>query len=640
MEQMVNFTCNMTTDHSEAEEAPLVYRQVFGTIIFIAVWPLIVFDFSKYFPISRPAAALVGGTLMVMFYVLDQLDVYKILGGEDSDRGNLRTLFLLMGMMLLSFYFDREGLLQYVALKVFGKSGAPFRSVLWRVCLVSGFLSALITNDAACVIITPLLLEEHFKQKRDKKELYFLCLAIATSANIGSAATFFGNPQNAFIASVAGVGLLQFLISLLPASIIGLLINIGLLYLYYFIELKFGDKLVCKHWPGRREEDQDPEQMEHTSPPQDENNNHEGEEGHNPPPPRSLAAEREATARVKDPYDGQNRHSLIALERDTLLGSMTMISGTWAQRTSVTQKNPDPKRLSDSTTTSKDLSKSLPALDQPSSYGATKYEETSFQAPPLVVITNENAGTPNIGEDTPVVQDKKKKVKKWKKIAFIVSIIVVTALVMVLLVIPKITLQDGYELKFDLGLVPFGGAVIIMLIDCIINRISAYDAMVQIDWTLILLFIGLFIWLEGFQQTGFPTVVFDALKDFMSVTTVQGIIFFTVFVLIGSNIISNVPLTILIVHQICGLYKGCHEDASRVVPAMLLAWVATVAGNFTLIGSIANLLVAEKAKTSKHKYILGFFPYLMFGSVSTLLVTFSCLPIVYGMSVLSELIPI
>ena len=104
-----------------------------------------------------------------------------------------------------------------------------FRSV----CILSAVLSALITSDATCVVITPLLLKEHIRQGRPKNEIGSLLLSIATSANIGSASTFFGNPQNAFIASQASLSLLIFFITSLPAAIIGLAINIGLLYLVF-----------------------------------------------------------------------------------------------------------------------------------------------------------------------------------------------------------------------------------------------------------------------------------------------------------------------------------------------------------------------------------------------------------------------
>ena len=128
---------------------------------------------------------------------------------------------------MLSYYFDREGILRLASLWIIGDN-KPFRTILWKICLLSAVMSAFITNDATCLIITPLLLSEFVKKGRNKRELLPLCLGIATSANIGSAATIFGNPQNAFIASVAGVSLLDFIIAELPAALFGTVLNIGL----------------------------------------------------------------------------------------------------------------------------------------------------------------------------------------------------------------------------------------------------------------------------------------------------------------------------------------------------------------------------------------------------------------------------
>lgn len=211
------------------EQDSSLYVKVVATIIFVVVWPFIVFD-MKFFPLGRPAAALVGAALMVIFNAVGQMEVYDI----QAEIGDMQTIFLLVGMMMLSYYYDREGLLRLVALKILGTGGVPLRGVLWRICLLSAFMSALITNDATCLVVTPLILFEFEKQGRDRRELLPVCLGIATSSNIGSAATVFGNPQNAFIASAAGVNLLQFFIAELPASVVGLVISVTLLYIMFY----------------------------------------------------------------------------------------------------------------------------------------------------------------------------------------------------------------------------------------------------------------------------------------------------------------------------------------------------------------------------------------------------------------------
>lgn len=55
---------------------------------------------------------------------------------------------------------------------------------------------------------------------------------------------------------------------------------------------------------------------------------------------------------------------------------------------------------------------------------------------------------------------------------------------------------------------------------------------------------------------------------------------------------------------------------------LILAWVSTVAGNLSLLGSAANLIVCEQARRAPHHgYTLSFWSHLKFGVPSTLIVT-------------------
>ena len=107
---------NGSGGYEEEECASDLYVKIMATILFVVVWPFVVLD-MKWFPIGRPAAALMGAVLMVVFHIVSQSEVYEIQGQV----ANLQTLFLLVGMMILSYYFDREGLLRIVALWIIGK---------------------------------------------------------------------------------------------------------------------------------------------------------------------------------------------------------------------------------------------------------------------------------------------------------------------------------------------------------------------------------------------------------------------------------------------------------------------------------------------------------------------------------------
>jgi Na+/H+ antiporter NhaD/arsenite permease-like protein len=55
---------------------------------------------------------------------------------------------------------------------------------------------------------------------------------------------------------------------------------------------------------------------------------------------------------------------------------------------------------------------------------------------------------------------------------------------------------------------------------------------------------------------------------------------------------------------------------------LILAWVSTVAGNLTLLGSAANLIVCEQARRAQFfGYNLTFWSHLRFGVPSTIVVT-------------------
>ena len=94
---------------------------------------------------------------------------------------------------------------------------------------------------------------------------------------------------------------------------------------------------------------------------------------------------------------------------------------------------------------------------------------------------------------------------------------------------------------FILGLVPVAAGILTMMVDAALN---GHNAISDIDWSLIALFIGLLVWLNGFERTGFPCEIVEALRDELQITEVGGVLLFTVLVSVGSNMFSNVPLVI------------------------------------------------------------------------------------------------
>ena len=94
----------------------------------------------------------------------------------------------------------------------------------------SGILSALFLNDTIALILTPIVVGLTVSLKLNPVPYL---LALAGAANIGSVATLSGNPQNILIGSFSGISYLDFAKALTPLAIVGLLVQVGLLWWLY-----------------------------------------------------------------------------------------------------------------------------------------------------------------------------------------------------------------------------------------------------------------------------------------------------------------------------------------------------------------------------------------------------------------------
>ena len=105
------------------------------------------------------------------------------------------TLALLFGLMVISAQFRLGGF--YAALtRRLGAGEHTAAGLLALVIVAAGGLSAVLANDIVCLAMAPVLIEVCARRGLDP--VPFL-LALACAANVGSAATLIGNPQNMLI---------------------------------------------------------------------------------------------------------------------------------------------------------------------------------------------------------------------------------------------------------------------------------------------------------------------------------------------------------------------------------------------------------------------------------------------------------
>jgi Na+/H+ antiporter NhaD/arsenite permease-like protein len=111
----------------------------------------------------------------------------------------------------------------------------------------------------------------------------------------------------------------------------------------------------------------------------------------------------------------------------------------------------------------------------------------------------------------------------------------------------------------------------------------------RIDWSILLFFGGLFVAVDAFARSGAPEWAFARAPLFAGAPGPIAYLRTAAYFLVGSNSVTNVPF-ILVVRR---------EMATLPDPRLgweLLAMAATFAGNLTLLGSVANVIVAEKAR--------------------------------------------
>ena len=111
---------------------------------------------------------------------------------------HLPTLLLLFSFMVISAQMRLGGFYAWAVLRV---AALPLRphALLAAVIVIVAILSAVFSNDVVCLAVAPVLL--HVCVRRSLDPVPFL-LALACAANIGSAATLIGNPQNMLIGQV------------------------------------------------------------------------------------------------------------------------------------------------------------------------------------------------------------------------------------------------------------------------------------------------------------------------------------------------------------------------------------------------------------------------------------------------------
>jgi Na+/H+ antiporter NhaD/arsenite permease-like protein len=186
-------------------------------IVFALVYLGMILGGLPFVQLDRTGVALLGAIALVGTGVVTPEAAVQSL--------HLPTLILLFAFMVLSAQMRLGGFYAWVTVKLAVLPlGPPL--LLGALTFVVAALSAVFSNDIVCLAVAPVLIDAC--QRRGLNPMPYL-LALACAANIGSAATLIGNPQNMLIGSTLRLSFGGYVVEAAPPVVLGLLATWGIL---------------------------------------------------------------------------------------------------------------------------------------------------------------------------------------------------------------------------------------------------------------------------------------------------------------------------------------------------------------------------------------------------------------------------
>ncbi|KAL0299541.1 UNVERIFIED_CONTAM: Silicon efflux transporter LSI2 [Sesamum radiatum] len=563
--------------------APTV-KVVLGSIAFAIFWVLAVFPAVPFLPIGRTAGSLLGAMLMVLFRVITPDQAYAAI--------DLPILGLLFGTMVVSVYLERADMFKYLGKLLSWKSQGA-KDLLCRICLISAISSAFFTNDTSCVILTEFVLK--IARQQNLPPHPFL-LALASSANIGSSATPIGNPQNLVIAVQSKISFGRFLFGILPAMLVGVCINILI--------------LLCMYWKllsvQKDEEDAAVEVV--------------GEDdviSHRFSPATMSHLTSTNSQDLQSVLESMNIHSS---PNTNLVESTLRNRGNIAESNSI-RSSPSVNGHTNHTEGLRDLGyvgeseiQKVPGAGLASTENSDASKEVGYSGP----IHSKRSSSVNGVEHGNFIEFAEERLgfsKKWKRVLWKACVYLVTMGMLA-------SLLAGLNMSWT--------AITAALALVVLDFKDARPCLEKVSYSLLIFFCGMFITVDGFNKTGIPSTLWDFMEPYAKIDHIGGTAVLAAVIVVLSNLASNVP-TVLLLGARVAASAAAISPASEQKAWLILAWVSTVAGNLSLLGSAANLIVCEQARRAQHYgYNLSFWSHLKFGVPSTIIVTAIGLTLIRG----------
>lgn len=181
-------------------------------VVFVLVYVAMLLGELPGLALDRTGAALLGAIALIATETITPEQAWAMVDEP--------TLCLLFGLMVVSAQLRLGGFYAHVTRRLAGAALGP-DALLAVLIAVAGLLSAVLANDIVCLAMAPILVEGC--GRRGLRPVPFL-LALACAANVGSAATLIGNPQNMLIGETLDLSFAGYLADAAIPTLAGLAI--------------------------------------------------------------------------------------------------------------------------------------------------------------------------------------------------------------------------------------------------------------------------------------------------------------------------------------------------------------------------------------------------------------------------------
>jgi Na+/H+ antiporter NhaD/arsenite permease-like protein len=188
-------------------------------LVFALVYLGMIAGGLPFFRLDRTGIALLGAIAMI--------GIEAVSVEEAASSIHLPTIVLLFSFMVVSAQLRLGGFYDWVTRRLAGLPLGP-AALVGALVFVVALLSAIFSNDVVCLAVSPVLVDACTRRRLDPVPYL---LALACAANIGSAGTLIGNPQNMLIGQTLHLSFGGYAAEALAPVVVGLLVTWGLVVL-------------------------------------------------------------------------------------------------------------------------------------------------------------------------------------------------------------------------------------------------------------------------------------------------------------------------------------------------------------------------------------------------------------------------